>query len=68
MMQALWSRFDWEKHSLSDLTYHLFDMVTFADAWAAIELRWAAEDYSVRWSHPADPNNDKYMTDYQYII
>ena len=47
-MQALWSRFDWEKHSLSDLTYHLFDMVTFADAWAAIELRWAAEDYSVR--------------------
>ena len=48
LLQAFWSRFDWEKHSLTDLTYHLFDMVAFADSWAAIELRWAAEDYSVR--------------------
>ena len=48
LVQGFWKAFDWEKHSLSDLMYHLFDMVAFADAWAAIELRWAAEDYSVR--------------------
>ena len=30
------------------LNYHFYDMITFADAWAAIERRWADGDYSVR--------------------
>ena len=48
LVHLFWKAFDWEKHSLSDLMYHLFDMVAFADAWAAIERRWADGDYSVR--------------------
>ena len=39
---------DWAKIYNNTLTYPLFDMVTFVDAWAAIERRWANGDYSVR--------------------
>jgi hypothetical protein len=35
--------------------YHMFDMVAFADAWTAIELRWVADDYSVRSQRPLAP-------------
>ena len=45
---ALFSGVDWGKISAGALTVHFFDMITFADAWAAIERRWAAGDYSVR--------------------
>ena len=43
-----WSAVDWAKISSGTLTVFLFDMVTFADAWAAIEQRWTDGDYSVR--------------------
>ena len=45
---ALFSGVDWAKISAGTLTHHLFDMIVFADAWAAIERRWADGDYSVR--------------------
>ena len=45
---ALFSGVDWAKISAGTLTLHFFDMITFADAWAAIERRWADGDYSVR--------------------
>ena len=45
----LFSGVDWAKISAGTLTMHLIDMIAFADAWAAIERRWAADgDYSVR--------------------
>jgi hypothetical protein len=43
-----WSPVDWARISSGTLTVFLFDMVTFADAWAAIEQRWTDGDYSVR--------------------
>ena len=45
---ALFSGVDWAKISAGALTVHFADMITFADAWAAIERRWADGDYSVR--------------------
>jgi hypothetical protein len=45
---TVWSALDWAKISNGALTLHLWDMVAFADAWAAIERRWAEGDYSVR--------------------
>jgi hypothetical protein len=45
---AQFSGVDWEKISAGTLTHHFVDMITFADAWAAIEQRWADGDYSVR--------------------
>ena len=45
---ALFSGVDWAKISAGTLTAQLFDIITFADAWAAIERRWADGDYSVR--------------------
>jgi hypothetical protein len=45
---AQFSGVDWAKISGGALTYHFLDMITFADAWAAIERRWAEGDYSVR--------------------
>ena len=45
---ALFSGVDWAKISGGALTIHFYDMITFADAWAAIERRWAEGDYSVR--------------------
>ena len=45
---ALFSGVDWAKISTGTLTVHFFDMITFADAWVAIERRWADGDYSVR--------------------
>jgi hypothetical protein len=45
---AVFSGVDWGKISAGTLTQHFLDMITFADAWAAIERRWAAGDYSVR--------------------
>ena len=47
-MPATFSGVDWAKISGGTLTVHLFDMITFANAWAAIERRWADGDYSVR--------------------
>ena len=44
---------DWAKIYNNTLTYPLFDMVTFVDAWAAIERRWADGDYSVRATGPS---------------
>ena len=45
---AQFSGVDWAKISAGALTMHFFDMIAFADAWAAIERRWADGDYSVR--------------------
>jgi hypothetical protein len=45
---AQFSGVDWAKISGGALTIHFYDMITFADAWAAIEQRWAHGDYSVR--------------------
>ena len=45
---AAFSGVDWAKISAGTLTQHFIDMITFADAWAAIERRWADGDYSVR--------------------
>ena len=45
---ALFSGVDWGKILGGALTALFFDMITFADAWAAIERRWADGDYSVR--------------------
>ena len=45
---AIFSGVDWVKISGGALTVHFCDMITFADAWAAIERRWADGDYSVR--------------------
>ena len=39
---------DWAKICSNDLMQPWWDMVAFADAWAAIERRWAGGDYSVR--------------------
>ena len=47
-MPALFSGVDWGKIGAGALTAHFFDMIVFADAWAAIERRWADGDYSVR--------------------
>jgi hypothetical protein len=55
LVQGFWAAFDRDKHSLNDLMYHMFDMVAFADAWTAIELRWVADDYSVRSQRPLAP-------------
>ena len=38
---------DWAKINGGALTVPFWDMVTFTDAWAAIEKRWADGDYSV---------------------
>jgi hypothetical protein len=45
---AQFSGVDWAKISGGALTHHFVDMITFADAWASIERRWAEGDYSVR--------------------
>jgi hypothetical protein len=34
---------DWTKFSAGTLSYHMFDMATFAHAWAPLERRWEAE-------------------------
>jgi hypothetical protein len=44
---------DWAKIYSNHLTLPLYEMVTFADAWAAIERRWADGDYSVRAAGPS---------------
>lgn len=49
-----WSEVDWAKIGMGALVVHLFDMVAFTDAWAAIERRWAAGDYLVM--QPAIPS------------
>ena len=48
LFSGMFSGVDWAKISAGTLTMHFFDMITFADAWAAIERRWADGDYSVR--------------------
>jgi hypothetical protein len=45
---AQFSGVDWGKIGAGALTVHFYDMIVFADAWAAIERRWADGDYSVR--------------------
>ena len=50
---AQFSGVDWAKISAGTLTYHFYDMIAFADAWAAIERRWADGDYSVRAAGPS---------------
>jgi hypothetical protein len=45
---ATFSGVDWAKIWAGALTMPFLDMITFADAWAAIERRWAVGDYSVR--------------------
>jgi hypothetical protein len=42
---------DWAKIYTGTLMIPFYDMVVFADAWAAIEQRWADGDYSVRAWH-----------------
>jgi hypothetical protein len=34
---------DWTKITQGTLSYHMFDMAAFADAWAPLERRWEAE-------------------------
>ena len=42
------SKENWAKITeVGSLTVHLFDMAAYADAWSAIERRWAMGDYSV---------------------
>ena len=45
---AVFSGVDWAKIGAGSLTVHFSGMIAFADAWAAIEQRWADGDYSVR--------------------
>jgi hypothetical protein len=53
---AQFSGVDWLKISSGTLATHFYDMITFADAWAAIEQRWADGDYSVRtWAYRWPP-------------
>ena len=39
---------DWPSISSGSLTLHLFDFVASADAWVALERKWAAGNFTVR--------------------
>jgi hypothetical protein len=45
---------DWTKFSAGSTSFHYYDMAAFAYAWAPLERRWEADDFSLM--QPAQPN------------
>jgi hypothetical protein len=48
---------DWTKFSAGTLSFHMFDMCTFAHAWAPLERRWEAEGAAVAMHATASYNS-----------